>query len=135
VNSLEYPSNNAVNGAGTVVQLLVIFPWSQACSSVEQPHSLALARQASPSYALPIVKGLSLQIAAGTCSINFCPSGSSAADPGDRRTNYWQSLIGNIVDGMTRIVVSKNAFASIKGVTVCHNVRREKGNEKKRTEG
>jgi hypothetical protein len=44
-------------------------------------------------------------------------------------------VVGNIFDGMTRIVVSKNAFASIKGVTACHNVRREKGKEKKRKEG
>jgi hypothetical protein len=35
-------------------------------------------------------------------------------------------VVGNIFDGMTRIVVSKNAFASIKGVIACHNVRREK---------
>jgi hypothetical protein len=51
------------------------------------------------------------------------------------RTDHGK-VVGNIVDGMMpRIVVLKNAFASIKGVTACHNVLCENGNEKKRTEG
>jgi len=47
------------------------------------PHFFAVARHSSPSYALSIIKGLPLPIDFGTFVINFCPSGSSDAEPGD----------------------------------------------------
>ena len=48
-------------------------------------HSTTFARHLSPSYALSITNGIFCLISFGTSGINSCPSGSSAAEPGDKR--------------------------------------------------
>jgi len=60
------------------------------------PHFFTFLRKPFPSYALSISNDFFAQIVFGTSSNNFCPSGSSAADPGDRRR-----LIGNFTSATT----------------------------------
>ena len=61
------------------------------------PHFFTFLRKPSPSYALSISKDFLAHIAFGSSSNNFCPSGSSAADPGERRR-----LIGNLTSATTK---------------------------------
>jgi hypothetical protein len=61
------------------------------------PHFLAFLRHLSPSYASSMINGLPWRIFLETFGINFWPSGSSDAEPGDKWCTMGRSTSATIV--------------------------------------